>query len=544
MTTTISEWANEFALESDIDPIYSSQSNTRVISDLFLHSKGHSTVQISSRPINSNQISTPITEPAYQTSHIVLPDYPLFGYDIPRIYTPPLTPDFPTSGPEVIDWVENVLNIPLLGWQKFIIRHSHELLPDGSLRFKSLLILIARQNGKTTLMVYLALFWLTHGIPMILASSSLLDTAKESWELALEIMEERPDIFGRVHVRRSGGQLSATLVELEGHPRFKCVSATRKGGRGLSGVHRTVQDELREQHSDEADAAVSNTTLAVAEPQDWMLSNAGTPESVVLNKYRALGLSGSDPTFGMFEYSAPEDCELGDFDAWRAANPALGHTISPANLLSKLGKGAKTFRVENLCISDDGGAADAVPAAAWDACADPGTLGAHRAAVALCVDLAPDLGHVSAVAAAVLPDGRVRVETVGVWPTTAAMRKDLPSLVAKVRPRKFGWFANSPAKALEREFAKLKRGAAIPAASTAGICMALAELIKAGRLAHSNDAMLAMHILGSKRRTSGEGWVFDRKDGGHCDGAYAAAGAVHLARTLPQPAKLKVVSAG
>jgi hypothetical protein len=42
-------------------------------------------------------------------------------------------------------------------------------------------------------------------------------------------------------------------------------------------------------------------------------------------------------------------------------------------------------------------------------------------------------------------------------------------------------------------------------------------------------------VTGAGRLKRGDAWVFSRKGEGHCDAAYAAAGAVHLARTLPAP---------
>ena len=37
------------------------------------------------------------------------------------------------------------------------------------------------------------------------------------------------------------------------------------------------------------------------------------------------------------------------------------------------------------------------------------------------------------------------------------------------------------------------------------------------------------------RHTNGDRWRFERKGSGSCEAAYAVAGVVHLARTLPKP---------
>ena len=69
----------------------------------------------------------------------------------------------------------------------------------------------------------------------------------------------------------------------------------------------------------------------------------------------------------------------------------------------------------------------------------------------------------------------------------------------------------------------------------AACCMGLAEQVMSGRIAHSDDPLLNAHIGGAERLKRGDAWVLSRKGEGHVDAAYAVAGAVHLARTLPPP---------
>jgi hypothetical protein len=52
---------------------------------------------------------------------------------------------------------------------------------------------------------------------------------------------------------------------------------------------------------------------------------------------------------------------------------------------------------------------------------------------------------------------------------------------------------------------------------------------------HPDDPLLNAHIAGTSKLRTGDGWRFARKGAGHVDAAYAAAGAVRLARTLPPP---------
>ena len=60
------------------------------------------------------------------------------GITTPRIFTPPLrelTPET-SNGYAVIEFAEKFLHVHLFPWQKWLLIHGLELLPDGSYRFR------------------------------------------------------------------------------------------------------------------------------------------------------------------------------------------------------------------------------------------------------------------------------------------------------------------------------------------------------------------------------------------------------------------------
>ena len=83
------------------------------------------------------------------------------GREQPRIFTPPLRPltRKTTLGFDVIDFAE-AIGIDLFPWQRWLLVHMLELLTDGSLRFRTVVVLVARQNGKSTLSQVLALWFM------------------------------------------------------------------------------------------------------------------------------------------------------------------------------------------------------------------------------------------------------------------------------------------------------------------------------------------------------------------------------------------------
>lgn len=273
-----------------------------------------------------------------------------------------------------------------------------------------------------------------------------------------------------------------------------------------------------------------------------------------------------DYRLGLMEWSAPEDADPEDVDALLQANPRVGYgknledLILEARRVKREGGEALTgFKTEKMCIRVKI-LNPAIDPGAWKRCEDPGDLSAVRSRVALCLDVAPDGEHVVLVAAAVLPDDRVRVEVVEAWESTAATptrravaatakaRSALPALVAQVKPQALGWFPAGPAAALAADLAdRNKPGQArrpwpppgVTVAEIRGelaaVCMGFAEQVTAGRIAHSDDPLLNAQTDGAEKLKRGDSWVFVRSGEGHVDAVYAAAGAVHLARTLPAP---------
>ena len=143
------------------------------------------------------------------------------------------------------------------------------------------------------------------------------------------------------------------------------------------------------------------------------------------------------------------------------------------------------------------------------------------------------------------------IEPVAAWSgesCTADLRRDLIGWVQRVKPAALGWFPSGPAAALAADLAKsdgpgrslLERALGKTPepirADDSAACMGLADLVTAGQLVHSGDPLQDDHVTGAEKSWTKARWVFARpRDGGHCDAAYAAAGAVHLARTLPAP---------
>lgn len=494
------------------------------------------------------------------------------GSTEPRLWTRPLRKLTPATsyGFGVIEFAE-LIGRPLDPWQQWAVIHLGELLPDGRPRFRKLLILVARQNGKTELLVILTLYWLfVDRVAMVLGTSTKLDYAAESWRKACRLARRcqilAAEVPARGGIRKVNGEQMLWRAtdeeqELDEGSRYKIAASNEEGGRSLT-LNRLVLDELRQHHDYSAHDAAVPATNAVPDAQIIGISNAGSDKSVVLNDWRDAALQfietgEGDERAGLFEWSAAEGSSPLDIRALAQANPNLGYRIDPDALLgdartavTKGGDKLTGFLTENMCmrvkVLDP-----AIDPSGWAACLDPGDMSAVRSRVQLCVDVSRDQQHATLVAAAMLDNGKVRVETVKAWSgpgATRALRRELPGLVEKVRPQRLGWLPTGPAASIAAALAKTgptavgraqwpPPGVAVDEirSEVTAVCMGLADLVRSGDVAHSGDQLLDVHVTAAEKLTRGDAWVFTRKGEGHCDAAYAVAGAVHLARTAPAP---------
>lgn len=509
----------------------------------------------------------------------------LLGKTQPRLWTPPLRKltRATSHGYSVIDFAE-AIGEPFLPWQKWLAVHAMEVMPDGTPRFRVIVVLVARQNGKSSLKRTISLWRLyVDGAKLVLGVAQDVSLAREQWQMSIDTIEASPDLApDLIQTRRVNGDEWFKLREeldardedwdkweaareieygddeydesftTEGGGRYKIAASNRKAGRGLS-VDELNIDELREQRNWAAWSALYFTTMARPDSQIWCMSNAGDDDSVVLNSLRESALAGRDPRIGLFEWSAPDNCELDDWDAIRQANPSLGHTISAADLRTSIAAtpNPNVVRTEILCQKVDQ-LDGAIDYAAWKSLSDAaGTMNAHKDKLAACLDAAPDGEHWTLSVAGKLADGRPRIELVKDWTSVADVRKELGAELAKIKPRAFGWFSIGPAAELasvirplalkinkhhgERGDLEIPEDGTITGSRVSEACMEFSGLVRGRSLVHAGQELLDSQVRGAGKLTTGDGWRFTRRGEGHCDSAYSAAGAVYVLLRMPEP---------
>jgi hypothetical protein len=500
------------------------------------------------------------------------PEAPILGSTYPRLYTPPLITGDPgpcgcgcaltpetSYGFDVDAFARDTLGTPLDEWERWLVIHAGELLPDGRPRFRTVLAIVARQQGKSFLLRALILYWMFVELqPLTLATSTDRGYAKAAWKATCEVAKSNPYLRADLPPRPTVEQIGEEELRTKYGTKYKFAAVNRRTGRSLT-INRLVLDEIREHASFDAWGASTNAQNAVPDAQTFAVSNQGDDASVVLDWLRGAALAFletgvGDRRLGLFEWSAPPGSAPDDVRAICAANPNAGRRTDLEALLGAAkqamsgdAEALTTFKTEVLCMRVDQ-LDPALDPEAWREAgtAKPIPLAGHRGRLALCLDVSLDGLHATLMGAAVLDDGRVHVEVVEHWSgrnCTKALRDALPALVERVKPRAIGWFPNGPAAAVAADLHETKRdGVRWPPrrvkiieirGEVTAVCMGLAEQVTAGQIVHPNDPMLNAHIGATQKLTRGDAWVFGRKDSGPIDGSYAAAGAVHLARILP-----------
>jgi hypothetical protein len=207
------------------------------------------------------------------------------------------------------------LGITLWPWQEIAARYLTALGTGDRRLYREIAIIVARQNGKTELLIPLI-------VDRLLDGKRIMHTAQNR-ELPRLVHRKLSRILQSHHaaeieaIRRGAGQEEIWLRN-GGH--YRIVAPNEDGARGSTN-DLLIVDELR-QMNDHNFIAAAKPTLA-DDAQIVYLSNAGTSTSEVLNALKAR--AGSDPRLAYLEWSARPELAPDDRTGWLDANPAIGH---------------------------------------------------------------------------------------------------------------------------------------------------------------------------------------------------------------------------
>lgn len=359
----------------------------------------------------------------------------LEGSTEPRVFTPPLR-DLTAAtswGFDVAWFAREVLGEPLTLWQEWLAIHALELLPPERVRalyptqpevwdeeiprFKTVLVLVARQNGKThwaKVLIKWALF--RKRLPYILGAAQTKNDAFELWEQIRDECELHPKLKKRMR-RTSNAHGFEALRSRTGQ--YRIAGLDKKDGRGKT-VNLLYLDELREHKSWAAWKGLTPTTKSPLVGMNVCTTNAGDDQSVVLNSLQDKAHEAIESgrtasvTVGLFEWSAHPSRDVDDPLGWAEANPDLGHgRMSARDIEADMeSMDPDGFRTEVLCQRVRSLESGKLDPEVWDMLADSGSAPADDAEIFTAVDVSLDGERAHIAVCAKRPDGLWHIEIV------------------------------------------------------------------------------------------------------------------------------------
>jgi hypothetical protein len=227
--------------------------------------------------------------------------------------------------------IAQLLGQPLLPWQRLVADVALEVHPDGRPVYRTVIVQVPRQAGKTTLalsvMVHRSLRW---GIPQ-----NVVYTAQTGHHARTKFRNDQLPLLETSQIRQAIEKvyLGAGLESLI----FKNGSRIMPLGSTANALHgKTLDlvflDEARFDKTSDREAGALPAMATRRDAQLWIISTAGDVESVFFREKveqgRAAVEDGIDEGICYFEYSAGDDDDLEDPATWWQMHPALGHLIT------------------------------------------------------------------------------------------------------------------------------------------------------------------------------------------------------------------------
>lgn len=214
---------------------------------------------------------------------------------------------------------------------------------------------VGRKNGKTALIACLLLAHLVgpeakqNG--QLVSGALSRDQAALVFNLAAKMVQMSPELSKIVRIVPSGKRLIGLPMNTE----YKALAAEGKTAHGLS-PFLAILDEVGQVKGPQDDFidAITTSQGAHENPLLIVISTQAPTDADLLSVWLDDAERSDDPTIVSHVYAAPDDCELTDKAAWKAANPALGLFRSEkdvedqARQAERMPTAENTFRVLTL----------------------------------------------------------------------------------------------------------------------------------------------------------------------------------------------------
>jgi phage terminase large subunit-like protein len=257
-----------------------------------------------------------------------------------------------SQGKKVCDWIEEHCLIPegqhvgqpmkLAPFQRKFIMAIYK--PGVRKAYLS----IGRKNGKTALIAALVLAHLVG--PVYIRNSQIVSGARSReqaalvFSLAAKMVRLSPSLRQYILIRDSGKQLFCEELGTL----YRALSADASTAYGLSPVLAILDEvgQVRGPRDDFIDA-ITTSQGAHASPLLIAISTQSPTDADMFSLWLDDAKQHKDPRTVAHVYAAPDECELTDPKAWKAANPALGMFRSLEDVKEQAAQAARMPSAEN-----------------------------------------------------------------------------------------------------------------------------------------------------------------------------------------------------
>jgi hypothetical protein len=172
----------------------------------------------------------------------------IYGYNTPRIHSP--LNDLPSRGSELSQFATEI-GLPLLPWQEWIAEHAHKVKPDGRWKHSNVCVVVARQNGKSTLMmvrIMAGMYLWNDGLQI--GSAHRLTTSLETFRHIVNLIESNDRLAEEVKkirweplYRQSGERGGAWYFKAGDRIHGRASRTQRRGRLGFDEIHNDEREK-------------------------------------------------------------------------------------------------------------------------------------------------------------------------------------------------------------------------------------------------------------------------------------------------------------
>jgi phage terminase large subunit-like protein len=241
----------------------------------------------------------------------------------------------PAAAQCVVDYLTHLSLGTLLPWQNFLLANLYGFKrADGLRRFRNGFVMVAKKNGKSSLLAGLALYMADpegDGEPragVYMAATTRFQSQSICFKEALRLRAASPDLAGRTEAFKAAITFGDSSVEP--------LAANSDKLNGLN-IHFGILDELGDHPTSDLYTVFSSSMVGRPQPLLLSITTAGRDREQIAYYARqraAQVLEGVTQDDAFFSYIAeldPED-QWDDEACWPKANPSIGVLVPFENL--------------------------------------------------------------------------------------------------------------------------------------------------------------------------------------------------------------------